>query len=124
MNEEQLRKKIEENSKNIIEALKQDQIDYLKSKLEYTENMLKYQQGIIKDKPIDKTYKYVEEDFYYSNYDKNDFYYDKEDRCYYIKDDSDKIKYNGCTGYPKPVKLEYNKYVSIVNDLGMNNNEY
>lgn len=88
MNEEELKKQIEKNSKNIIEALKQDQIDYLKSKLEYTENMLKYQQGLIKDKPIDKTYKYFEEDFYYSNIlDKKDFYYDKEDGCYYRKNE-------------------------------------
>lgn len=88
MNEEKLRKKIEENNKNIVEALKQDQIDYLKSKLEYTENMLKYQQGLISEKPIDKTYKYVEEDFYYSNVlDKKDFYYDKEDKCYYRKNE-------------------------------------
>lgn len=86
MNEEELRKQIEENSKNILEALRQDQEYYLKSQLEYTENMLKYQQGLIKDKPIDKTYKYVEEDFYYSNVlDKQDFYYDKEDECYYRK---------------------------------------
>lgn len=88
MNEEELRKQIEENSKNIVEALKQDQIDYLKSKLEYTENMLKYQQGLIKENPIDKTYKYVEEDFYYSNVlDKKDFYYDEKDNCYYRKNE-------------------------------------
>lgn len=99
MNEEKLRKQIEENNKNIVEALKQDQIDYLKSKLEYTENMLKYQQGLIKDKPIDKTYKYVEEDFYYSNVlDKKDFYWDEKDNCYYMKDETDIIKYNGCGG--------------------------
>lgn len=68
------------------EALRQDQEYYLKSQLEYIENMLKYQQGLIKDKPIDKTYKYVEEDFYYSNVlDKQDFYYDKEDEYYYRK---------------------------------------
>lgn len=88
MNEEKLRKQIEENSKNITKALEQDQIDYLKSKLEYTENMLKYQKGLIKDKPIDKTYRYVEEDFYYSNVlDKKDFYYDKEDKYYYRKNE-------------------------------------
>ena len=88
MNEEKLRKQIKENSKNITKALEQDQIDYLKSKLEYTENMLKYQKGLIKDKPIDKTYRYVEEDFYYSNVlDKKDFYYDKEDKYYYRKNE-------------------------------------
>lgn len=48
--------------------------------------MLKYQQGLISEKPIDKTYKYVEEDFYYSNVlDKKDFYWDEEDKCYYRK---------------------------------------
>lgn len=88
MNEEKLRKQIKENSKNITKALEQDQIDYLKSKLEYTENMLKYQKGLIKDKPIDKTYRYVEEDFYYSNVlDKKDFYYDKENKYYYRKNE-------------------------------------
>lgn len=85
MNEEQLRKQIEENSRKILEMLKQNEIDYLKSQLKYTENMLKYQQGLISEKPIDKTYKYFKEDFYYSNVlDKKDFYYDKEDGCYYM----------------------------------------